>query len=81
MITVLLIDQSACFSLSLPAYIFWFAASRALPSMFAIWQAMQICNSLHSSHNTFHILLTSQAGCGLLSLQICEQCPDGWFTT
>ena len=49
MITVLLIDQSACFSLSLPAYIFWFAASRALSSIFAIWQAMQICNSPRSS--------------------------------
>lgn len=75
MITVLLIDQSACFSLSLPAYIFWFAASRALPSMFAIWQAMQICNSLHSSHSTFHILLTSRAVSGWMVHNLASSVP------
>lgn len=75
MITVLLPDHSACLFLYLLCKSFRIAASRALPSMFAIWQAMQICNSLHSSHSTFHILLTSRAVSGWMVHNLASSVP------
>ena len=43
------------------------------------WQAGSVCSNLRFSVQSSTFTATWRAGCGLLFLQICKQCPDGCF--